>query len=279
MRNPGFVWTATAISIAQKVAGRMDDSDIGMKAEDEKILETKKNIETVRRAAQGELGIKEVGAALAYIVEHESWKDVGYDSFGKFARASSKDNGLAINDLDAAGELRHYLLKNGLYELWAQLLELIRRPRGRPKIKLVNDEDKDKRQFYPASTALTNRDNLILKLRSAHPDEFGKACAGETSLLQAAVTVGIVKKKQLLCDILDLDKVAALKIMEQSKLVSHVFAAIESDAQCEFFRRRVDKKLKSDVSRRWREANEGSEDNEAMEKVAHDQSGEPTDKS
>ena len=214
--------------------------------------EGEKSIRVVQRALQGERGIGQVNAALRYIGEYHSWKEVGFDCFAEFALARIKDDGLEIRELDDAKLLRYHLLKTKRFELWGELLERIQKPQGRPKKNPVIDEDKYR--FYPAPTAATDSDSLIPKLRSQSPDDFAEACAGKVTLRQAALKAGIIEKPRQLCGICNIERVKKLDQKEQIKFLIGVFRAVDLEAQCELLSREVDRKLNIEVALRWREA-------------------------
>src|SRR5437879_289709 len=137
----------------------MEKVDAEEKTEHANKSEGDKSIRVVQRALQGERGIGQVNAALRYIAEHHSWKEVGFGYFAEFALARFKDGGLEIRELDDAKLLRYHLIKTKQFALWSELLERIQKPQGRPKKNPVIDEDKYR--FYPAPTAATDSDSLI----------------------------------------------------------------------------------------------------------------------
>src|SRR2546430_1969973 len=98
----------------------MEDDDLnGERGKDgEKGTEGKRAIHLVQRVLNGEHGLEQAGMALSYIVEHESWQEVGFTSFKEFALAPRKKHGLGVANLGAAKTLRRYLFQMRKYALW-----------------------------------------------------------------------------------------------------------------------------------------------------------------
>ena len=165
----------------------------------------------------------------------------GFGTFAAFAVAPTKNGGLGVDTQAGADNLRLYLLRNHQYVLWGEVMDLIIRPRGRQAANAVNDEDKPKR-FYEAPSATTDCDTIINKLRSNYPGKLAEAGERKIRLLRIAQEVGIIPKRELLCGILDPNRFKKLTPTEQANFLSGVFYHSPAQAQCELFRRRVDRR-------------------------------------
>jgi hypothetical protein len=126
---------------------------------------------------------------------------------------------------------RRFSLTAGYFAEWTEILERIARERGRPRKKLVNDEEFDR--FYTVPTASTARDRLLLVLKRDYPEYFAEVCALKASPREAAIRAGLIKAGSWryggACDI---SRAAALKQRAQGNLLCELFEVMSADAQC-----------------------------------------------
>ena len=191
-------------------------------------------------------------AALEAIIERGLWKlSKPFESFGDFAAALPPD-GLGVRSLDPLRLLRHALLNAGYFREWTEVLERVIRPRGRPRKKLVNDEDFE--PFYSIPTAATARDRLLLALKRDHPEHFAAVCALELSPRAAAIQAGLIAEGSSryggACNIV---AAAALNERAQGRLLCDLFQALSANAQCALIARAIEPRLGFGLAERWRE--------------------------
>ena len=141
-------------------------------------------------SATATMSLSSMTAALDAIVEGNLWQ-LGrpFESFGDFAVALPPV-GLGVRSLEPLRLLRHSLLSAGYFAHWTEILERTARRRGRPRTKLVNDEDFE--PFYTIPTASTAQDRLLLALKGNYPDHFAAVCELKKSPRAAAIEAGLI---------------------------------------------------------------------------------------
>ena len=136
------------------------------------------------------MSLSSMTAALDTIVDGHLWQQGRpFESFGDFAVALPPV-GLGVRSLEPLRLLRHALLDGGHFAQWTEILERTVRPRGRPRKKLVNDEDFE--PFYTMPTAATSRDRILLNLKRNYPDQFAAVCERKLSPREAAIQAGLI---------------------------------------------------------------------------------------
>jgi hypothetical protein len=197
------------------------------------------------------LGLECMAVALDQIVGEHLWREGRpCESFGDFALAPPPA-GLGIRTVRPMKVLRHALLTAGHFAQWTEVLERVARERGRPRKKLVNDEDFQR--FYTVPTASTARDRLLLLLKRDYPEHFAAVCALKVSPREAGISAGLIKAGSWryggACDIA---AAAALKEHAQGRLLCELFEALCADAQCAVIARVLEPRLGFGLAQRWR---------------------------
>jgi hypothetical protein len=189
--------------------------------------------------------------ALDAIVRENLWQEGrSFESFGEFAVALPPA-GLGTRSVRAMKLLRHALLTAGYFAQWTEVLERIARERGRPRKKLVNDEDFER--FYTVPTASTAVDRLLLVLKRDYPEQFAEVCALKVSPRQAGIRAGLITAGSSryggACDIA---AAAALTQRAQGRLLCDLFESVCADAQCALIVRVLEPRLGFGLAQRWR---------------------------
>ena len=136
------------------------------------------------------MSLSSMAAALDAIVEGDLWQQGRpFESFGDFAVALPP-GGLGVRSLEPLRLLRLALGSAGHLAQWTDVLERVARRRGRPRKKLVNDEDFE--PFYTIPTAATARDRLLLALKHNYPEHFAAVCELKVSPRAAAIEAGLI---------------------------------------------------------------------------------------
>jgi hypothetical protein len=190
--------------------------------------------------------------ALDAIVEQNLWRqDRPFGSFGDFAVALPP-LGLGVRALAPLRVLRHALLDAGNFALWTDILERVARQRGRPRKKLVNDEDFV--PFYTLPTAATARDRLLLVLKRGHPGLFKAVCECRISPRAAAIEAGLIavgsSRYGGACNI---KLAAALGQRAQGRLLCDLFKVMSANAQCTLIARAIEPRLGCGLAEQWRD--------------------------
>jgi hypothetical protein len=198
------------------------------------------------------MSLSSMTTALDAIVERDLWRqDRSFESFGDFAVALTP-LGLGVRALAPLRVLRHALLDAGNFALWTDILERVARQRGRPRKKLVNDEDFV--PFYMVSTAATARDRLLLALKRSHPSHFKAVCECRISPRAAAIEAGLIAAGSSryggACNI---KLAAALGQRAQGRLLCDLFKVMSGNAQCTLIARAIEPRLGFGLAERWRE--------------------------
>ena len=198
------------------------------------------------------MSLSSMTTALDAIVEQNLWRqDRPFESFGDFAVALPP-LGLGVRALAPLRVLRHTLLDAGNFALWTEILERVARQRGRPRKKLVNDEDFA--PFYTIPTAATARDRLLLALKRRHPSHFTAVCECRISPRAAAIEAGLItigsSRYGGACNI---KLAAALGQRAQGRLLCDLFKVMSGNAQCALIARAIEPRLGFGLAERWRE--------------------------
>jgi hypothetical protein len=197
------------------------------------------------------MSLSSMSTALDAIVEQNLWRqDRPFESFGDFAVALPP-LGLGVRALAPLRVLRHALLDAGKFALWTEVLERVARQRGRPRKKLVNDEDFV--PFYTIPTAATARDRLLLALKSNDPMQFAVVCELKISPRAAAIEAGLIavgsSRYGGACNI---KLAAALSQRAQGRLLCDLFKAMNPNAQCTLIALALEPRLGLGLAARWR---------------------------
>ena len=197
------------------------------------------------------MSLSSMTAALDTIVDGHLWQQGRpFESFGDFAVALPPV-GLGVRSLEPLRLLRHALLDGGHFAQWTEILERTVRPRGRPRKKLVNDEDFE--PFYTMPTAATSRDRILLNLKRNYPDQFAAVCERKLSPREAAIQAGLIAAGPAryggACN---LAAAAALNERAQGRLLCDLFNAMSANAQCALISRALEPHLGFGLAERWR---------------------------
>ena len=203
------------------------------------------------------MSLSSMTMALDAIVEQDLWRqDRSFESFGDFAVALPP-LGLGVRALAPLRFLRHALLDAGNFASWTEVLERVARQRGRPRKKLVNDEDFA--PFYTIPTAATARDRLLLALKHHHPGHFTAVCECRISPRGAAIEAGLIAVGPAryggACNI---KLAAALNPRAQGRLLCDLFKVMSANAQCTLIARALEPRLGFGLAEQWREDLTGS---------------------
>jgi len=198
------------------------------------------------------MSLSSMTMALDAIVEQDLWRqDRSFESFGDFAVALPP-LGLGVRALAPLRALRYALLDAGSFAFWTEILERVARQRGRPRKKLVNDEDFV--PFYTLPTAATARDRLLLALKRHHPGHFKAVCECRISPRAAAIEAGLIaagaSRYGGACNI---KLAAALGQRAQGRLLCDLFKVVSGNAQCTLIARAIEPRLGFGLAERWRE--------------------------
>lgn len=202
-------------------------------------------------SATATLSLSSMTAAIDAIVEGTLWQQGRpFESFGDFAIALPPV-GLGVRTLEPLRLLRHSLLSAGYFAQWTEVLERTARQRGRPRKKLVNDEDFE--PFYSIPTAATARDRLLLNLKRNYPNHFAAVCELKVSPREAAIEAGLIASGSTryggACNIA---AAAALNDRAQGRLLCDLFKAMSANAQCALIARSLEPRLGFGLAERWR---------------------------
>ena len=197
------------------------------------------------------MSLNSMTAALAAIVEGDLWQQGRpFELFGDFAVALPP-GGLGVRSLEPLRLLRLALVSAGHLAQWTEVLERTARRRGRPRKKLVNDEDFE--PFYTVPTATTARDRLLLALKHNYPEHFTAVCELKLSPRAAAIEAGLItagySRYGGACNI---QLAAALSARAQARLLCDLFSAMSTNAQCTLIARRLEPSLGFGLAQRWR---------------------------
>ena len=206
-------------------------------------------------------GIGSLFDAFDDIVRGEIWRRVctaqgdSFESFGGFATAAAP-HGLGITSQQNARLAREVLLQAELFAAWTEILELIARKPGRPKIS-ANDGDL---RFYTVSKAPHSRDRLLVLLKNRHPEHFHSVCVGECTPYRAAINAGEVivsdlalsNRRRLHFGVCDLHGAGLLHPKAQKKFLRAVFRKMHVDAQCSLIANELEPRLSAGLAEKWR---------------------------
>jgi len=198
------------------------------------------------------MSLSSMTTALDAIVEQNLWRqDRPFESFGDFA-VSFPPLGLGVRALAPLRVLRHALLDAGNFALWTEILERVARQRGRPRKRLVNDEDFV--PFYTIPTAATARDRLLLALKRHHPGHFSAVCDCRISPRAAAIDAGLIAiGSSRFGGACNIKLAAALSQRAQGRLLCELFKVMSANAQCALIARALEPRLGFGLAERWRE--------------------------
>lgn len=195
--------------------------------------------------------------ALDAIVEDNLWQEGRpFESFGEFA-ISLPPIGLGVRSVQPLKLLRHALLSRGYFAQWTEILEQTVRERGRPRKKLVNDEDFER--FYCLPTASTARDRLLLALKRNHPKQFNEVCELKCSPREAGIRAGLISAAMPRYGVCDFAAATTLKERAQGRLLCELFRAMRPNAQCTLIARELEPRLGFGLAQQWRDGNVDAE--------------------
>jgi hypothetical protein len=187
--------------------------------------------------------------ALGTLVKGQHWQK-RFASFSEFVLAPTPA-GLGVRTLKGLKLLRYALLSGGHIAEWTEVLERTTRKQGRPKAKLVSDENS--RLTYVVTTASTGHDRILLRLKSKHPEIYTAVCKSMCEIREGGIQAGLIKRSSpRYGGALDLERISTLGNRAQAKALCAVFSRCSRDAQCTLIARHLEPHLGTDLARTWR---------------------------
>ena len=160
--------------------------------------------------------------------------------------------GLGVRSLAPLGSCAMPYSVPATWRQWTEVLERVARQRGRPRKKLVNDEDFV--PFYSLPTASTSRDRLLLALKRGHRRPFRGGMCGQDLAAGGSdrSRPDRGRASRAMGEPATSTRAAALTERAQGRLLFDLFNAMSANAQCTLIARALEPRLGFGLAERWR---------------------------